>query len=588
MGQADSCHLGFWSWFPFGIAGIRAFFLFLCGLSIIVLRIAQYHVGLRTSNSAIQTFTQNVLQLQTLETLFSYSVSAWLFSQIYLLSMGEGSGLEWITIFSGDRARLNEKPVFLTAHLLFIAAYHSAYHLYRDSDRLFVGAVKRIKDNSAQESSNPIKRFINEIPTIFIAAVTVSVGLLIPGLIVYPLFVRSTAWPLTLSLFRPFYNLPKSNMRPVALPYHWSTLTRSVWTGFLLSFLWMMGNSAFSIFLIKEPLKNGKPLTSESKDPNGSLLNGLKSKKQSIKAFALWELAFIARDYKDRRESIYQDIDRKDGPMWSQVYGICLDHVKMLETRVDTYNKPPAKPASPPEKKDKDADEPQRLTKPITEQAPLQPTPVKAAFRAEVERAVTKATTDPNQPSRLSPIAKKAVADAKEKISAVRREFGGGEDPNSPVQAFTRRILSSPLGWPFRQEFRRRITAVVLGTPYGEPSLYINAVSSLSQLAVHSLTEDKYGNVQRDIASIVRTFTSATKKLDQFKATFPVHWSDTRKDRTCPEVDEILEALKDGLSELLVNFGPYSRDLRLSMADMRQAREAAGVPSNQTEMREVR
>lgn len=42
----------------------------------------------------------------------------------------------------------------------------------------------------------------------------------------------------------------------------------------------------------------------------------------------MWELAFIARDYESRRKAIYEDIDRKDGTMWSQVYAICLDIMK--------------------------------------------------------------------------------------------------------------------------------------------------------------------------------------------------------------------------------------------------------------------
>jgi nucleoporin NDC1 len=60
-------------------------------------------------------------------------------------------------------------------------------------------------------------------------------------------------------------------------------MLRCILASFMLLFAWMAGNTAFSIFLVKEPLKNGRPLTSESKDPNGSLLNGLKSKKLSIK-----------------------------------------------------------------------------------------------------------------------------------------------------------------------------------------------------------------------------------------------------------------------------------------------------------------
>ncbi len=83
--------------------------------------------------------------------------------------------------------------------------------------------------------------------------------------------------------------------------------------------MWMLGNSAFSIFLVKEPLKNGKPLTSEAKDQNGSLLNGLKSKKPVIKALPCGSLHSSPEIIEDRRQLIYQDIDRRDGPVWSQV-----------------------------------------------------------------------------------------------------------------------------------------------------------------------------------------------------------------------------------------------------------------------------
>jgi nucleoporin NDC1 len=52
--------------------------------------------------------------------------------------------------------------------------------------------------------------------------------------------------------------------------------------GTLICLLWSFSNAAFSFWLAKEPIKNGQPLTTESKDPNGSLLNGLKSKKPRI------------------------------------------------------------------------------------------------------------------------------------------------------------------------------------------------------------------------------------------------------------------------------------------------------------------
>lgn len=58
---------------------------------------------------------------------------------------------------------------------------------------------------------------------------------------------------------------------------------RIFYTSTMLMFLWLAGNKMFSLFLVRAPVKNGNPLTSESKDPNGSLLVGLRSKKLPIK-----------------------------------------------------------------------------------------------------------------------------------------------------------------------------------------------------------------------------------------------------------------------------------------------------------------
>ena len=190
-------------------------------------------------------------------------------------------------------------------------------------------------------------------------------------------------------------------------------------------------------------------------------------------------------------------------------------------------------------------------------------------------------------------MAKKAVSTAKGKLLQMQREVTGSNDPQSLFRAISLKLLNSAAGWPFRQESSRRITATVLGSPYGEPSLYINAVVALSLLARHSLTEDKYGNVQRDVASIIRTFTTATKKLETFKSKFPAHWTDVAGSKETPEVDAVLEALKQALGQLIEDFGPYARDLRLTLTDVRLAREAAGLEAHEQaveghEMRQIR
>src|SRR3954464_15365221 len=117
----------------------------------------------------------------------------------------------------------------------------------------------------------------------------------------------------------------------------------------------------------------------------------------------MWELAFIARDYEDRRKAIYEDIDRKGGPMWTQIYGICLEVLKSIETRIDNYGKPPAPAATETEK----AEPKKRTTAAPREEAIFQSTPKKPKFLEEVEKVVNQATVAPGQESQLSPLAKK-------------------------------------------------------------------------------------------------------------------------------------------------------------------------------------
>ncbi|KAH6848276.1 nucleoporin protein Ndc1-Nup [Chaetomium sp. MPI-CAGE-AT-0009] len=582
----------FWSWFPLGPTGFRAVSLFFCGIIVIILRISQYHPGLRTSDSGVHTFFRYAPKLETAETILTYTLSAFVFSFIYLWSLSDTSGLEFVTYFTADRARLNEKPLFLISHLVLLGAYQALQHLFRDVDRLSLGVARPQNGNGKPEegdASHQVRRFRDQLPAMLIYTLNHSVIGIILSVILYPLTVRGAVWKTTLVFLRPIYSLPRSNMLPVSLPYSIPALFRCFLVGLILMFAWTAANTAFSLFLVKHPLKNGKALTSDSKDPNGSLLNGLKNKKLSIKCFAMWELSFIARDFPDRRKSIYEDIERKDGPMWSQVYKICLDTIKAMETNMDTYVAPPAPPASTDKTPEQLQEEQQKAhtTNPPRDEEIFQPIPQRKGLRNQVEKAVNQAALAPGQPSQLSPTAKRVVESAKQQLLKAQKEATGSEDTQGLFQDAALRVLRSPAGWPFRQHYRRRLAHAVFGAPYGEPSLYVNTAYALSGLAVHSLREDKYGHVQRDVAAVIRALTAVTKKLEGFGDALPAHWTDVGGERTCPEVEEVLAALRDALARLIDAFGPYARDLRLSLTDMRLAREAAGMMGADGEMREV-
>lgn len=288
----------FFTLFPIGPTGIRAFFIFLCGLAVIVLRIAQYHVGLRTTNSGFQTALKHAATSQTLEAVVSYTLSSLLFSQIYLWS-STAEDLHFILLQSGDRARLNEKPIFYTTHFLLFGVMQGIFHIYRDDDRLLLGSVKLDNEPPAAQDDHTSwqTRLKNEVPALASLAAMQSAGALAVNVVLYHvtvpgllsgLTIRAASWRMALSFFRTFYTLPKTNMVPATLAgiNGWIWL-RCIFTGSMLLFMWLAGNKLFSVLLVRAPLKSGQPLTSESKDPNGSLLNGLKSKKLHIKVCVL-------------------------------------------------------------------------------------------------------------------------------------------------------------------------------------------------------------------------------------------------------------------------------------------------------------
>jgi nucleoporin NDC1 len=294
----------------------------------------------------------------------------------------------------------------------------------------------------------------------------------------------------------------------------------------------------------------------------------------------MWELALIARDYDVRRKAIFEDIDRKDGPMWSQIYKICFDSLKALEKRIDDYGKPPAPPPAP------DAT---AQSKPVTRvvEPPLsanvwQPAPPPKTLGDSLGKLVADVTKSPGKKpiDTIVPQAKKTVAEirdallTKQQQERLNREGIVGMWHGSFLW-FLQLPIVGKLGWPFQQLYSRRLTTAVLGSPYGDASLYVNAAFTLSRLAVASLNEDNYGNVQRDVATIIRALTTVIKKLEIFQENFPIHWTDTQGERRCEEVDEVLDALKEALGRVVGAFERYSSDLRLNRTDKRLAKEAA-------------
>jgi hypothetical protein len=295
-------------------------------------------------------------------------------------------------------------------------------------------------------------------------------------------------------------------------------------------------------------------------------------------------LIYIAQRFQGRRKLFFEEIDRKGGSTWSQILEVCLGVVNGISTRITEYESPPAPPAAVAQTQE-DPGLP-RLAQPLKDDNIYSPPPAPKSRVASVAQTVGSITKLHGQ-SPSEPPALKMIDQARSMLPIDRNKALSNSRILNVANQYVMQFLQSPMGQPFRQEYRRKMAVVVLGTPYGDVGLIVDAIDSLTRLAVCSLKEDPYGNVQRDIPTIIRTFTATIAKLEGFKQRLGTHWTDIENKQESPEVDMILAVLKGGLHELLAAFGDYSEDLRLSQRDIREAREAANpVVAQVVEMKE--
>ncbi|TGO84220.1 hypothetical protein BPOR_0533g00020 [Botrytis porri] len=588
-----------WSWFPLGRAGIRTGLFFTCAFMIFILRVAQLH---------------------TVQTALWYLFSAWFFSEIYVWSVSESAGLNRIKLAAKtSRPILNEKPIYLTVFLLFNALVQAGFHLWYDYDRIDIPLTKTGPEVSSEQPSHTtvlpmiqlkakamplaiqcLKRVsIMAVVSPFIYSMNISVP--IPFILpIYTFNIRESVWGFTRSFAKIFWNLPKAATPPSELPFHWTMVLRTVIAGLMLTLLWEFGNLAFSIYVAQAPLKNDRPITYESRDPNGSLLTGLKGKKLQTRAFAFWELVEIAQRYQGRRKAIFEDIDRVGGSAWSQILATCLETVNEINQRIEEYDPKKQAPVIKVYEEHETIEPISSLPRLLTESLKDEPRgglveksePAESRSRRYLEAVGSFAKTQ----GELSPpdkISRRRQLKDDKKSEAIKAALPTKFQQPEGLQNILREqaiiILKLPFGKPFRQEYRKEIASVVLGTPYGDLGIIVDAIDSITRFAVCSLVEDKYGKVQKDIKDIVETYTKTIIQVQNFRIGLGAHWTDVEGRQESPEVDLLLAVLKSGLRELVDSFGDYSVELRINQTALRAAREAMNMaPPRQEDMEQRR
>ncbi|KAF2480011.1 nucleoporin protein Ndc1-Nup [Neohortaea acidophila] len=599
-----------WIWNPFSLTGIRALLLFLPCLAVFIVRVSNMHIGPVTTGSKIDTVWQTITSWKSAHTLAWFMWSAWFFGEVYLWSQGPDAHLEWV-----DRGRkfeedvwewpiLNESPLFLRFVWLWLALLQTSAHLLRDEDGLSI--PQKDEDwtkKAASKLPEPLQELRERMPRILIHTFQLLCGLVV-AVPIYWLFIRKSIWPWFSVFAGLFFSGLSSDSSPPGPKHQGSLSIHTFASSILLITLWNISNAVFTIFVIQPPLRREQPLTTEmkdaqgnistrSRDPNGSLLNGLKSKKEVTKAFAFWELCVICEKFEARRKTIYTDVDRKEGSTWAQISKYCLGELDTIQARIDKAQAPSAASAAQHEGTSTAREEPRGLPKianrGVVENGNVLQKPAKADFAQHIGNAAKSIGQSPDTTHVVQARARKAIEwGADRLLSKSEQQQLTRQNLASEANSTITRVLQSPVGEPFRKTFDRKVSLVVLGTaPHGNRANIVHASRALSALCVNSLKEDDYGQVARSIPIVLRTYTAAITAVSTFVAGVAPHWTDVefrQRDRRVKDVDEVVLVLKAGLEGILLAFGEYADAVGVTKRELREAREAVGRGA---EMRKV-
>jgi nucleoporin NDC1 len=473
-------------------------------------------------------------------------------------------------------AQLNERAIYLRSVYIILAVLQSFWHLYYDNDHVQLPVTHRKpetpSDHGAHVVTSPFEQIKNNIVSVLrISAYRIAfVGFASP--FIYWGLMRQFAWSWTVSFAKLLWNLPRSQSHATGIPpYHYLLILRSIYSGFLLMFMWESSNLLFTAFTSEEPLKLDKTLTEASKDPNGSLLSGLKAKKELTRTFAFWELMLISERFPERRKAIFDGLEREGGSTWIQILSASLEVIGGLKARIDASQKG-AVDAAPETWEPVEIQTLPILTEPPKDDNIFLGHPRPTNKSEWVKRYANEVVKEHGlHPDWTSPVKQKAMS-----VIGNRRP---SEHPTTLFYQRLAQLLRSPAGALFRKTFQRRAATVILGSPYSEVPLIIDAIDSITRLLICSLKEDNYGKVQADVPQVVRTFTSTINSIKNYLAETPPHWTDVyfEEEKEVPEdVKLVLNCLEDRLGELLSAFSLYLKDVGVTGEELVAAKEAAG------------
>lgn len=284
---------------------------------------------------------------------------------------------------------------------------------------------------------------------------------------------------------------------------------------------------------------------------------------------------------------MYGELERKKAATFQQVTDICLGEIKFLIERLNIALDPSWRPQP--------AAGPQEPTPPVNRvpqiSQPLKGDQIAAAPPKPVSRWEQVSSTAADIAKSHSSPGNAQQAYGREALNkGFKKAQEGAQQAESFVGTYYNKLVSSPLGWPLRHSLQRTASVIVLGAPNSRISLICNAITALTNLTTFSLKQDELGHFHHGVPSIIRVFTTAINKIDDYMSTIQIHWSDYEtlkkpeaERRTVPQVNEVRECLREGLERIVGTFNEFLGGMGLSKLEILEAKKAIGS-SKQPEM----
>jgi nucleoporin NDC1 len=548
--------------------------------------VATLQLGRRSTTSPFDTCRRCIFSLDTIQILVWYLFSACWFSEIFIWSSPRSEKLGWIV--KGDMStpdRLNERPIYLRSVFVLLALCQTVMHIYNDDSSVHIPVSMPTKTPSPDNRTHklaPITLQIQRIawPRLAQRCIAIPLALAVTGPVIYVLFLRQTFWSWHLTFAKLIYSLPRSDARPTGYPPgNPAVMALSAGVGFLLMLTWEATSFFFSALLAQEPVKKDQPLSQGSKDPNGTLITGLRAKREVVRTFAFWELVIIAQKHPERRKLIFADIGREGGRAWDQMLGAALDVVQAINYRIEATTTQP-NPVEQEQNPDAmEIDSLPRIAPPIKEKPIFAQSPPPQTRTEEIEsyldwgaRRIGQ-SKDPFEPpfSKWRELLKYMTG-------------GGHSQENSFISAlsnFASNLLKAsrlewlliPVKWFFRPTFSRKVNTTILGHPQANAAVITDAIESITRMLVASLSEDLYGTVISGVPVTVRALTNTINAIESYVQHHVKEEAGPEAD--IDEVEIVLARLKAGLAELLGAFQLFLVDQGVSAAEHRSAQNAA-------------